>query len=89
LFFYVFEKVKKLDKNKKYPEKITDQSEVTGCNVLQIVVCHCVPFLLVIVLSVLLRYTYSNYHFGILKLFLTTSGTRRITIVINSETSHA
>jgi len=27
LFFYVFEKVKKLDKNKKYPEKITDQSK--------------------------------------------------------------
>ena len=40
------------------------------CNVLQIVVCPCVLFLLVIVLSVLLRITDSDYPFGIFKLFL-------------------
>ena len=40
------------------------------CNVLLIVVCHFVPFLLVIVVFVLLRFTDSDYHFGIFKLFL-------------------
>ena len=38
--------------------------------VLQIVVCPFVLFLLAIVLSVLLRYTDSDYPFGIFKLFL-------------------
>ena len=38
--------------------------------VLQIVVCPFVLFLLAIVLSVLLRQTDSDYHFGIFKLFL-------------------
>ena len=38
--------------------------------VLWIVVCPFVPFLLAIVLSVLLRYADSDYHFGIVKLFL-------------------
>jgi hypothetical protein len=38
--------------------------------VLWIVVCPFVLFLLAIVLSVLLRYTDSDYHFGISKLFL-------------------
>ena len=36
----------------------------------QIVVCPFVHFLSAIVLSVLLRYTDSNYPFGIFKLFL-------------------
>ena len=40
------------------------------CNVLQIVVCPVVLFLLTIVLSVLLRFTDSDYPFGIFKLFL-------------------
>jgi len=39
--------------------------------VLLIVVCRFVLFLLAIVLSVLLRYTVSDYPFGIFKLFLT------------------
>ena len=39
------------------------------CSVLQIVVCHFVLFLLAIVLSVL-RFTDSDYPFGIFKLFL-------------------
>jgi hypothetical protein len=39
------------------------------CSVLYIVVCPFVLFLLAIVLSVL-RFTYSDYPFGILKLFL-------------------
>jgi hypothetical protein len=39
-------------------------------NVLQIVVCPFVIFLLTIVLSVLLRFTDSDYPFGIFKLFL-------------------
>ena len=38
--------------------------------VLQIVVCPFVLFLLAIELSVLLRFTDSDYHFGIFKLFL-------------------
>jgi hypothetical protein len=38
--------------------------------VLQIVVCPFVLFLLAIVLSVLLRYTDSDYPFGIFKLFI-------------------
>ena len=38
--------------------------------VLYIVVCHFVLFLLAIVMSVLLRYTDSDYPFGIFKLFL-------------------
>ena len=38
--------------------------------VLYIVVCPFVLFLLVIVLCVLLRYTDSDYYFGIFKLFL-------------------
>jgi len=38
--------------------------------VLSIVVCPFVYFLLAIVLSVLLRYTDSDYPFGIFKLFL-------------------
>ena len=41
--------------------------------VLQIVVCPFVLFLLAIVLSVLLRYTDSDYPFGIFKLFLSPS----------------
>ena len=41
--------------------------------VLQIVVCPFVLFLLAIVLSVLLRYTDSDYPFGIFKLFLNIS----------------
>jgi hypothetical protein len=36
---------------------------------LLIVVCPFVPFLLAIVLSALLRYTDSDYPFGIFKLF--------------------
>ena len=40
------------------------------CNVLQIVICPFVFFLLVFVLSVLLRFTASNYPFDIFKLFL-------------------
>ena len=40
-----------------------------NCNVLQIVVCPFVHFLLVIVLSVILRFTDSDYPFGIFKLF--------------------
>jgi hypothetical protein len=39
------------------------------CNVLKIVVCPFVIFLLTIVLSVLPRYTDSDYPFGIFKLF--------------------
>jgi len=39
--------------------------------VLWIVVCPFVLFLLAIVLYVLLRYTVSDYPFGIFKLFLT------------------
>ena len=38
------------------------------CNVLYIAVCPFIPFLLTIVLSVLLQFTYSDYHFGIFKL---------------------
>jgi hypothetical protein len=38
--------------------------------VLYIVVCAFVIFLSAIVLSVLLRFTDSDYHFGIFKLFL-------------------
>ena len=38
--------------------------------VLQVIVCPFVRFLLAIVLSVLLRYTDSDYPFGIFKLFL-------------------
>jgi hypothetical protein len=38
--------------------------------VLQIVICPFVHFLLAIVLSVLLRYTNSDYNFGNFKLFL-------------------
>ena len=38
-------------------------------NVLQIVVCPVVPFLLAIPLSVILRFTYSDYPFVIFKLF--------------------
>ena len=38
--------------------------------VLYIVICPCVLFLLAIVLSVLLRYTDSDYPFDIFKLFL-------------------
>ena len=41
--------------------------------VLQIVVCPFVLFLLAIVLSVLLRYTDSDYPFGIFKLFFSSS----------------
>ena len=37
--------------------------------VLQFVICPFVPFLLAIVLFVLLRYTNSDYHFGIFKPF--------------------
>ena len=37
---------------------------------LQFAVCLYVPFALTIVLSVLLRYTDSNYHFGIFELLL-------------------
>ena len=40
------------------------------CEVIVIVVCPFVLFLLAIVLSVLLRYTDSDYPFGIFKLFL-------------------
>jgi len=40
------------------------------CNVLYIVVCAFVRFLLIIVLYVLLRFTDSDYPFGIFKLFL-------------------
>jgi hypothetical protein len=40
------------------------------CNVLSIVVCPFVLFFLVIVLFVLLRFTDSDYTFGIFKLFL-------------------
>ena len=40
------------------------------CSVLQIVVCPFVLFILVIVLSVLLRLTVSYYHLGIFKFFL-------------------
>ena len=50
--------------------------------VLQIVVCPFVLFLLVIVLAVLLRYTDSDYTFGIFKLFL-------LNYVINVNTSCA
>jgi hypothetical protein len=42
--------------------------------VMLIVVCPFVLFLLAIVLSVLLRYTDSNCHFGIFKLFLSYHG---------------
>ena len=42
------------------------------CNAVYIVVCPFVFFLLSIVLSVLLRFTYSDYTFGIFKLFLNT-----------------
>ena len=41
------------------------------CNVLEIVVCHSVLFLLAIVVSVLCRSTACNYPFVIFKLFLT------------------
>ena len=41
------------------------------CSVLWIVVYRFVPFLLAIVLSVLLRYTDSDYSFGIFKHFFT------------------
>jgi hypothetical protein len=44
------------------------------CNVLQIDVCSFVLFLLAIELSVLLRFTDSDYPFGILKLFLYCNG---------------
>ena len=40
------------------------------CSTTQIIVCPFVFFLLVIVLSVLLRYTDSDYPFGIFKIFL-------------------
>jgi hypothetical protein len=40
------------------------------CMFCMLVVCPFVPFLLVIVLSVLLRFTDSDYPFGIFKLFL-------------------
>ena len=62
-----------------FAEKVTDISYVVGfvlldlqfyVYVLQIVVCPFVLFLLAIVLSVLLRYTDSDYPFGIVKLFL-------------------
>jgi hypothetical protein len=43
---------------------------IMSSNVLQIVVCPFVIFLLTIVLSVLLRFTDSDYPFGIFKLFL-------------------
>jgi hypothetical protein len=46
--------------------------------VLLIVVCPFVLFLLAIVLSVLLRYTDSDYPFGIFKLFLQTVGELRV-----------
>jgi hypothetical protein len=39
------------------------------CNVMKIVVCPFVPFLLVIVLSILLLFTASDYPFGIFKHF--------------------
>ena len=39
------------------------------CNVLQIIVCPFVPFLLTIVLSGLFRFTDSGYPFVIFKLF--------------------
>ena len=41
------------------------------CNVVQIIVCPFVLFLLVIVLSVLLRLAASNYLLSIFKLFYT------------------
>ena len=44
-------------------------------HVLQIVVCSFVLFLLTIVLSVLLRFTDSEYPFGIFKLFLKSNQT--------------
>ena len=42
---------------------------IVGTNVLYIVVCLFVRFLLAIVLSVLLRFTDSDYPFGIFELF--------------------
>jgi hypothetical protein len=42
------------------------------CNAVYIAVFPFVFFLLAIVLSVLLRFTYSDYTFGISKLFLNT-----------------
>jgi hypothetical protein len=43
---------------------------VTGLYALKVVVCPFVLFLLAIVLSVFIRYTDSDYPFGIFKLFL-------------------
>ena len=49
--------------------------------VLLIVVCPFVLFLLTIVLSVLLRYTNSDYPFGILKLFLQNIGPTNVLLL--------
>ena len=58
--------------------------------VLQIVVCPFVLFLLAIVLSVLLRYTDSDYHFGIFKLFLVYSFLNSVQnfLLLNGFTPH-
>jgi hypothetical protein len=48
---------------------------------LQIVVCPFVLFPLAIVLSVLLRYTVSDYPFGIFKLFLQTICQKKYVLV--------
>ena len=45
-------------------------------------------FLLAIVLSVLLRNTYSDYPFGIFKLFLNSCDNLRVTLVIYRAISH-
>ena len=53
--------------------RVTRSFSFLGC-VLQIVACHFVILLLAIVLSVLLRFTGSDYPFGIFKLFLPNQG---------------
>ena len=52
------------------------------CNVLWIVVCPFVVFLLVIVLSILLRFTSSDYPFGIFKPFVQWGFHRYITMPV-------